>query len=482
MANISLFELKEKLFNLDAEIDTHNQWLAEKAADPNVPMKDIEDKQNKVKELKTRREILQKQHDDIETAQRNAVALQKGSGNGMSEKDVITKNKASFYRAIATGDKEGVKKTYQGLGAIPANAADLGSGSNLLPTNLSNELITEPFEENSLRGLEQTTQIAGHEEPRLKFEIDDEDLLEDVIDGETAKEIATSSDTVAYGRYKTKVRIRVSDTTIYGSDTDVVSTVENELRSALARKEKLRAFARSADENHKHMSFYMNGIKGVTGNNIVSAIVAAIGDLPDLFRDKAKVCMRAADWYTYIQTMANGAESLFGKKPEDVIGYPVIFNDRAVIPIVGDFSYAKQNYDPLATLDSEKDIDTGMFKFVLTAWGDHQIKLKSAFRLASVAVAIIGGTAKSATSQHLAGEVITATPTFNTDDANKPISGITYLWQYNNAGTWADLANTYTGYNTAQLTTVDGQDEGVKFRCKVTYSGINVYTNVVTMA
>ncbi|HMM30673.1 MAG TPA: hypothetical protein PKB13_02730, partial [Clostridia bacterium] len=247
-------------------------------------------------------------------------------------------------------------------------------------------------------------------------------------------------------------------------------------------KEKLRAFAQSADDDHKHMSFYMVGIKGVTGANIVSAIMAALGDLPDIFRANATVMMRSVDWYSYIQTMANGAESLFGKKPEDVIGVPVKFNDRAVIPVVGDFRFAKQNYEPEAVLDSDKDIDTGMYKFVLTAWGDHQIRLKSAFRLAIVGVAVIGGVAKSATSAHLAGEKITATGVFNTDAASKPTSGVTYLWQVLSNGVWTDLTNAYTGYNTAELTTVNSQDEDASFRCKITYDGKSAFTNAVKMA
>ena len=68
----------------------------------------------------------------------------------------------------------------------------------------------------------------------------------------------------------------------------LVNTIENGLKSVLARKEKLRAFAKSADDAHKHMSFYMNGIKGITGTTIVDAIMAALGDLPDIFRANAK--------------------------------------------------------------------------------------------------------------------------------------------------------------------------------------------------
>jgi HK97 family phage major capsid protein len=477
MAKVTLYDLKEKMANLQAQIAVDAEWIAEKAADPATEMKDINAKKEHRDELQERFNMLKAQHDEMEAAQKASLQSQPNTGN--SEKDTAIKNKAAFYRAVALKDEAGIKKTYSVLGAIPAGSADLGSGSNLLPSTLSNELITEPFESNSLRGVEQTSQVAGLEEPRLTFTLDDEDLLEDVVDNETAKEIEVSSDLVTYGRYKTKLKIEVADTVVYGTDTNLVSTVENGLRSALARKEKLRAFAKSAPDSHKHMSFYMNGIKAVTGDTIVAAIMAALGDLDDLFRANAKVVMRAADWYTYIQTLANSSESLFGKKPEDVLGVPVIFNDKATIPIVGDFSYAKQNYEPAAVFDSDKDVDKGVFKYVLTAWGDHQIKLKSAFRLAIVAVTVIGGIAKSATSAALAGEVLTATPIWNTDDDNKG-TGETYQWQYDNAGEWASVA--HASGQTNELTTVDNQDEDVTFRCKITKGSDVVYTNKIKMS
>jgi len=469
---MTLFELKEKIATLNAAIKADADWIAEKAADPTVKMDDINAKTAHRDELVARRDLLQKQHDEMEEAQRNAVAMKAGSGNGMTEKDVIVKNKAAFYRAVATGEDR--SKVYAGLGAIPAASADLGNGSALLPSTLSSELIAEPFEENSLRRVEQTSQIAGLEEPRISFAIDDEDLLEDVIDFETAKEIEATADTVTYGRYKTKVKIKVSDTVIMGTDTNLVNTIENELRSGLARKEKLRAFAKSADDTHKHMSFYMNGIKGVTGANIVAAIMAALGDLPDAFRANAKVMMRSADWYTYLQTLNGTNNELFTAKPEEVLGVPVIFNDKADIPIDGDFSYAKQNYEPVATLKSDEDIDKGIYLYVLTAWGDHQIKLKSAFRLAITALAVIGGVATKSPN------AITAEGIFN---GEAPTSGITYSWEYLNSSEWT-TASSYDNYQTATVTVSDSTDAGVSFRCKISYSGSpssEAYTNVVTI-
>lgn len=477
---MTLYELKEKLATLNAQISVDANWIAEKAADPTVTMDEIKAKTAHRDELTERRNLLQKQHDELEEQQRQALASQVKGSSGNTEKDDEIKNKAGFYRAIAFGDKETAKKTYAGLGGIPALSSDLGNGSNLLPVNLSNELITEPFEQNSLRNVEETSQVAGLEEPRLTFAIDDEDLLGDVVDFETAKEIETATDLVTYGRYKTKVKIEVADTVVYGTDTNLVTTIENGLRSAIARKEKLRAFAQSPDETHKHMSFYANEIKGVTGTTVVAAIMAALGDLDDLFRANASVVMRSADWYTYLQTLTNQSDTLFTAKPQDVLGVPVVFNDKAVIPVIGDFRFAKQNYDPTVVLDSDKDVDKGVFKYVLTAWGDHQIKLKSAFRLAIVAVAVIGGIVTSETEAALAGEKLTAVGVFNSDTA--PASGITYLWQSLQAGTWTNLTVAYTGYNTNTLTTVDGADEDGVFRCAITYDGKTAYSNAVKMS
>lgn len=377
---MTLFEMKEKIFSLSNERKTIADWIAEKAADPNVPMDDIKAKQAKLEELNSRINIMQKAHDDEEDAQRKQLAMQKGggAGTGMTEKEAVIKAKAGFYRAVLTGGD--VKKAFEGLGALPTGAEALGYGENLLPTNLSNELLMEPLEENSLRRIEPVSQITGLEEAKLLFEIEDADLA-DVTDQETAKEIELEGSTVSYGRYKTKITATIKDTVLHGTDFALVSAVESALRSGLAIKEKINAFRVTSDTTHDHMSFYLNGIKEVEGDNLIQAIINAWADLPEAFAANAKCVMRKTDYYAAIQTMANG-DNLWGKKPEDVIGIPVEFNDRAVTPIVGNFQYSRQNYDIGTIFETDKDAKKGEYYFVLTAWGDHRIRLKSAFRLA----------------------------------------------------------------------------------------------------
>lgn len=390
---MTLFEMKEKLFTLKNERKSIADWLAEKAADPDVAMDDIKSKQTKLTEVSERIDILQKAHDEEEETQRKQLAMRQGggSGTGMTEKEVRIKAKADFYRAILTGNN--VTKAYEGLGGLPSGTADLGNGDHLLPTNVSSELLLEPLEENSLRTIEPVSQITGLEEQKLTFTIEDEDL-EDVTDQETAKEIEMEGDSISYGRYKTKITATIKDTVLHGSDHDLVSAVENALRSGLAIKEKMRAFAPASgtgayDEDHKHMSFYAEtdgetNIKTVEGDDLIAAITNAWADLPEAFAANASCVMRKTDYYAAIRTLANGASDLWGKKPEDVLGIPVVFNDKASTPVVGDFRYARQNYDIGAIFETDKDGKKGEYYFILTAWGDHCIRLKSAFRLAKV--------------------------------------------------------------------------------------------------
>ena len=114
------------------------------------------------------------------------------------------------------------------------------------------------------------------------------------------------------------------------------------------------------------------------------AIAAALGDLADDFAANASVVMKKSDYYAMIKSLTNDADTLFGSKPASILGVPVIFCDKATIPVVGDFSYYGINYDIQSIFETDKDAKKGEYYFVFTAWGDQQIRLKSAFRLAIV--------------------------------------------------------------------------------------------------
>lgn len=384
----TLFELREKMATLQSAINADAQFIAEKAADPSVPMEEITEKQKHMDDLQKRFDMIKAQADAEEVRQRDALDKQQKQLNSSPADDKIAV-KASFYRDAFSGVRG---KSYEGLGGIPAANADLGNGSALLPKNVSNELIVEPVEINPLRAISRVTNITGFEEPKLGFTIEDADLG-DVTDKQTANEIAMAGDTVSYGRYKAKVSATVKDTVYHGTDVDLVSAIENNLRAALAMREKKFAFLDAAacgtDTAHAHMSFYNESsgtpvITHKTGATMYDAIVAAYADLPEEFAARATIVMKKADYFAMIKELANSSDVLFSDKAKAILGIPVVFCEKATMPVVGDFQYYGINYDIDAVYETDKDGKKGEYYFILTAWGDQQIRLKSAFRIAEV--------------------------------------------------------------------------------------------------
>lgn len=383
---MTLFELKEKMAVLQQQINADAEWIAEKAADPAVGMDEINSKKSHRDELQTRYDMLKAEHDTEEARQAERVAIQAEKNLSADEKKMT--NKAAFYRAVLRGDKQASRKAYSHLGGIPANDADLGKGDALLPTNMENELIVEPVVENPMRAIVRVSNITGLEEPKIAFDIDG--AYDDITDKQTAKEVEMEGDTVAYGRHKVKVRAKVSDTVLLGTDTNLVTEIENALRSGLAVNEMARMFATNPSSDYTGMSFYSsaNDVKVVTGATKQAAIAAALADLPLAFRMNAKIVMSATDWYDMWGVNLNQSGMFYEDRPLMLFGKQVVLVDEAVDPVVGDFSYCRINYDIGSTYDTDKDVDAGIYKFVLTAWYDIKLRLKSAFRIASITASV----------------------------------------------------------------------------------------------
>ena len=369
----TIFELKQDMATLGKQIQKTNNDITQKATDPTVTAENLRQMQQSKEDLQQRFDIIKTQHDQMELEQKNSLA--KGSfSNATDPTQKVIDAKAELIRK--TMAKEAVSaEIYQALGDN-----DASGGSKFLPKNVSTDIIVEPVAKNPLRNLSTVTSITNLEIPKIAFTIDDDDFIDDE---DTAKEIKAKGDTVTFGRHKFKVFTDISETILMGTNTNLVSTVEANLQSGVATKEKRVAFATAPKKGEEHMSFYDDtvvGIKEVTGKTMYDGIINALGDLADEYAENASVTMKRSEYLKMIKELANGGESLFGKKPEEVLGYPVEFCDLAVIPVVGQFDYSHFNYDLDALYETDKNIKTGMNSFVVTAWFDHQIKLASAFR------------------------------------------------------------------------------------------------------
>jgi len=374
----TLYEMKENLNLINQQLEKVTKELGTKAVDPSASMEDIKELQEKESSLQARREVVKSQHDQMEKEQKEKLKQQKTSFDGLSEEEKQIKAKAEFIRASL--EKRQMSDDVKQIYALPEGNPT--GGDNLLPTNLQKELVHEPFAKNQLRNVARLTNIKGLELPKISYSIDDDAFIDDT---EVAKEIDLTGDVVVFGRNKFKVKAKISDTIIHGSDIELANYVNNALRSGLAAKEKKDALAESPATGLEHMSFY-NGtdVKRVEGADLYEAIINAVADLHEDFRENAKIVMTYKDYMSILKDLSNGNTSFYNAQPEQVLGKPVEFADAAVNPIVGDFNYFGINYDAM-TYDTAKDVDSGDYLFVLTAWYDQKRSLNSAFRIAEVA-------------------------------------------------------------------------------------------------
>ncbi|MCT2875127.1 phage major capsid protein [Limosilactobacillus fermentum] len=377
---MNFYELKTNVSNIGSALKDANEQLSVLAADPSSTTEDISAQQKKVDALQVRYETLNKQYKE-ETAKQQAKL--KNPKEPAQKSPEERKNHAFAQLVRSTMAKQAVSaEIYQVLGDDSTTG-----GSKFLPKTVSTNIIAAPEETNPLRDISTITQIPNLEIPRLSFTLDDSDFIQDTA---TANEMQAKGDTVSFTRNKFKVKVGISETVLLGSDANLTQYIEQGLRNGVTTKERSVAFA--ADPVSKtaeaHMSFYDKttvNIKHVTGTDMYEAITQAVADLPESYRENATIVMAYKDYLNIVKELSNGSATLYGAQPSAVLGKPVVFTDAASLPVVGDFSYSHYNYDIDTLYEQDKDVDTGIEKFVVTAWFDHQIKLANAFRIAEVA-------------------------------------------------------------------------------------------------
>ena len=370
---VTLYEKKQNLGTLGAQLKKVNEEIAMKAGDPTVADKDLMQLQEQSESLEKRYNMLKEQVDREEAEQR--AKFTKTKTPTMTAEEKLIHAKAEFYRG------QSLSSDYK---QVLGDDDSTTNGSKLLPVTIANDIIAEPTDKNPLREDELVTAVTNLERPRIDVTIDDDSF---VNDQEVAEEIKLKGDTVKFGRNKTKLKVAISEAILNGTDTNLVEHVNAQLQGGLARKEKKVAFAETPKSGEEEMSFYSteNDIKKVSGDTLFDAITQAAGDIADEFQSDIKIYMTRPDYLKMIKELSNGAVSLFGKAPEEVLGYPVRFTELAKKPVVGNFKCAQLNYEISSALYEQwKDYDKGINNFQLTAWFDHKILLASAFRIADV--------------------------------------------------------------------------------------------------
>lgn len=375
------FQLEQMLAGVGQELKAENEKMTKMYADPNSTMEARKEQKETVKDLEERFNGIKAQIEELDAKAQARMNSKSVDGQTSEEKKINAK--ADLVRAVMA-NKPVPNTVYAELGdPTPLGLGDGNDtgGEKILPRTMTNELLHEPFVRNPLRNISIFTNITNLEVPKIDFSLDDDDFIKDT---ETAKELAAETATIQFGRFKFKVFSSLSETILMGTNTNLVQTVERALESGLAKKEKVVAFATEPKSGEEHMSFYsdVNEIKVIEENTLYKAIKMALADLEDDYSENATIVMTRTDYYDMIEVLANENTTLYMAQPEAVLGAPVEFCDMAADPVVGDFRYSHFNYDLNMLYDRDKNVRTGMEDFVLTAWVDHRIKMKSAFRIA----------------------------------------------------------------------------------------------------
>lgn len=362
--------LKEAVNKVDAAYADVTSTLEQRAA-----LEEI------VKDLKNRVEKYENDLKELDEEAAENFKRENSIHNLRKSGDEKIEAKAELIRATMKKEKVN-QRVLNLLGEGSGN----GNGENILPSTLLTELVSEPFATNPLRQLSTMTNITNLELPKIAFTLEDDNFL--TSNSETAKEMKLSASKIKFERKDFRVFADITDAILRGTNTNLVSYVENALRSGMAKKEKKIAFEEgtsNADTSFYNKTSSNYDIKAISKPTLYAAIKGALADLEDDYADRAQIVMRRSDYYDIIETLANGNATLYQAQPESVLGAPVTFCDLATVPVVGDFSYSHYNYDLDVTYESDKNIRTGVTSFVLTGYLDHKIKMKSAFRLAVVA-------------------------------------------------------------------------------------------------
>lgn len=378
---VTLYQMKDNLAQVGKELESVNDEIATKAGNPSIDDKELNGLSEKADGLESRYNLLKKQVEKKEKMENKDSSKFKGPDDPKEKK---VHAYAQLIRSVMHNEKI-APEILQVLGDDDGKSENGTGGQSFLPVTVSNQIISKPLEDNPLRQDETVSGITNLILPRVQYQIDNDGFVDDEAVG---NELALKGDTVTFGRFKTKIKAAISEAILLGTDTALVNYTNAALQSGLAVKEKRVAFATEPKAGEEHMSFYsdLNKIAKITKSSLYDAIVSAAGDIADGFQSGLKVYMTRPDYLSMIKELSNGSTDLFGKKPEEIIGYPVRFSELASTPVVGNFSFAQLNYEINQTnYEQWKDYDKGINYFQLTAWFDHQILLASAFRLAEVA-------------------------------------------------------------------------------------------------
>lgn len=287
-----------------------------------------------------------------------------------------------LYRAMITGmaPAEAVR---QALSLPTIVESGTATGGYLLPKNVSDELIRDIAEDNSILEEITVTQITGLVMPKVATTDNDSD---DIADGADAAAASMTASQIVFGRYPYAKTVAVPNSLLADTDTALEAYIDTRHTEMMRHRMCSRLFAAEAAGDYAHMSVLNaeTGIASVSGEDLLSAIMNALAALPIKPKGVYKVALNMSSWMGMVKTLANGATALFGAPTKEILGFePVLCNYvPAKKALCGNLKAIHLNYDSAIAYEPQRDAKKGITDFVLRTAYDIRITDAAQLRLA----------------------------------------------------------------------------------------------------
>lgn len=291
-----------------------------------------------------------------------------------------------LFRAMLTG-MDAAPEIRAALSLPTVTGGEAGAGATLLPVTVSNELIRDIVEDDTLLSEITVTAIPGLEVPVVDTEDVDGD---DVDDGVDAPEATTNAKRLIYGRFPYAKATGVPNSLLDGTDTALESYITTRHSEMMRARMLKRIFDAAATGNYTHMSVYHadNAIEKVTytaEETLLDGIMAALAALPSRPSGVYKVALSMANWMSIIRELANGATALFGTPTREILGFEPVICNYATKPLVGDLKTIHLNYDSPISFETQRFARKRITDFVLSTYYDIHVEQPELLRIVEAA-------------------------------------------------------------------------------------------------
>lgn len=287
-----------------------------------------------------------------------------------------------LYRALLTGEQPDASVRAE-LSLPTTVTTGTATGGYLLPKNVSDRLIRDIVEDDSILDAITVTAVTGLELPKVSTEDVDDDDVDDATPAPDAKPTASM---INFGRNPYAKCVPVPNSLLADTNTAIASYIDVRHTEMMRARMCKRLTATAPTGKYTHMSVYSpeNAIKKASGETLLDGILAAISDLPTRPKGVYKVALSLKQWTSMIKALANGATSLFAAPSKEILGFEPVICGYVDKPIVGNLKTIHLNYDSGVVYESERHAKGRFTDFVLSTYYDIQIEQPELLRIVEV--------------------------------------------------------------------------------------------------